>query len=88
MERHLGRYLKPSENVHHKNGNRSDNRIENLELWAKPQAPGQRVSDLVDWVIDNYQDEIEAKLTVRKLVQSIIDRVSTIKNGGTEINAI
>jgi HNH endonuclease len=60
MEERLGRALLPHETVHHKNGCRTDNRPENLELWSSSQPAGQRIEDKLEWahmLIELYEGE-------------------------------
>jgi hypothetical protein len=52
MSQHLNRPLRKGENIHHINGVRDDNRLENLEIWTTQQPSGQRLEDKIKWAID------------------------------------
>jgi hypothetical protein len=71
MEGILGRPLRREENVHHKNGVRTDNRPSNLELWSSSQPSGQRVTDKLAWareILAAYSGE-----------EQLIEHLNTLK---------
>lgn len=58
----LNRPLTKDEIVHHIDGNKQNNSIENLELWSKSHPSGQRVIDKLKWAkefVNQYEKEMK-----------------------------
>jgi len=74
MSEFLGRPLREEENVHHRNGRKADNALNNLELWSKHQPYGQRVEEVYEWAkayVKQYDADVK-KLAARYTPESVL----------------
>lgn len=76
MENHLGRELRRDEIIHHTNGNKSDNRIENMEIMS--------LSDhaRIHSVGNNFGKDRIGIPPVNKTSRETIDNILEMKKGG------
>lgn len=79
MAEALGRDLVAGETVHHRNGIKHDNRLENLELWATPQPSGQRLDDLLEYVVKYHSERLRAMLKASEAQSEVVGPLDDLR---------
>ena len=86
MEQHLGRYLLSSEEVHHINEDKTDDRIENLEIKSKSEHARDHMKNKSNFPINrklDYEKIKELRLTgigYTKIAKTLDYKIYSVKN--------
>lgn len=81
MEIHLGRKLGRQEVVHHKNGDKLDNKIENLELMTLSEHARQHA-------VESGFGREKGSIPINKTKQEIISRIVEMRKSGKKLKEI
>ena len=88
MEEHIGRYLQKSEQVHHINGKRDDNRINNLMLLSAKEHQALHIKERHDKGEINYHKVPVINITTGEIFQSAKEAAEKYNVAPTNISRV